>query len=45
MFVQDFGMENEVYPGDGVVTGRGTINGRPVFIFSQVCDLLAAPIA
>ena len=32
---QDFGMEGDVPPGDGVVTGRGEINGRPVFVFSQ----------
>ena len=31
----DFGMENEKYPGDGVVTGYGTINGRLVYVFSQ----------
>src|SRR5690606_10549196 len=31
----DFGMEKEKYPGDGVVTGYGTINGRAVYIFSQ----------
>lgn len=31
----DFGMEKEKYPGDSVVTGRGTVNGRPVFLFSQ----------
>jgi len=31
----DFGMEKQKFPGDGVVTGRGTINGRPVFVFSQ----------
>lgn len=31
----DFGMENEVYYGDGVVTGYGTINGRPIYIFAQ----------
>lgn len=30
-----FGMENEKHPGDGVVTGYGTINGRLVFVFSQ----------
>lgn len=39
MFVEhrctDFGMENQKHPGDGVVTGEGTINGRPVFVFSQ----------
>ncbi len=31
----DFGMENEHYPGDGVVTGYGTINGRLTYVFSQ----------
>ena len=31
----DFGMESQRVPGDGVVTGSGTINGRLVFVFSQ----------
>ena len=31
----DFGMDNQRIPGDGVVTGSGTINGRLVFVFSQ----------
>ncbi|CAM9456044.1 unnamed protein product, partial [Choristocarpus tenellus] len=31
----DFGMDKEHLPGDGVVSGRGTINGRMVFVFSQ----------
>jgi acetyl-CoA carboxylase carboxyltransferase component len=31
----DFGLENERYLGDGVVTGHGTIDGRLVFVFSQ----------
>ncbi|HTE00787.1 MAG TPA: acyl-CoA carboxylase subunit beta [Mucilaginibacter sp.] len=31
----DFDMEKEKYPGDGVVTGYGTINGRLVYVFSQ----------
>jgi propionyl-CoA carboxylase beta chain len=31
----DFGMENEIYLGDGVITGYGTINGRLVYVFSQ----------
>ena len=39
MFVQhnctDFGMEDVKIPGDGVVTGWGTINGRTVFVFSK----------
>ena len=39
MFVQhrctDFGMEETKMPGDGVVTGWGTVNGRKVFVFSK----------
>ncbi|MCP5425235.1 MAG: acyl-CoA carboxylase subunit beta [Gammaproteobacteria bacterium] len=39
MFVEhrcsDFGMADQKIPGDGVVTGYGTINGRVVFVFSQ----------
>ncbi|MFH6785036.1 acyl-CoA carboxylase subunit beta [Methylobacterium sp. MA0201] len=39
MFVQhrsnDFGMEKQKIPGDGVITGWGTINGRAVFVFSK----------
>ncbi len=31
----DFDMEKTRIPGDGVVTGSGTINGRLVFVFSQ----------
>jgi propionyl-CoA carboxylase beta chain len=31
----DFGMDEQHIPGDGVVTGSGTINGRLVFVFSQ----------
>ena len=31
----DFGMGDSHIPGDGVVTGYGTINGRMVFVFSQ----------
>lgn len=39
MFVEhrchDFGMGSKQIPGDGVVTGSGTINGRLVFVYSQ----------
>jgi len=39
MFVEhrctDFGMAEQKIPGDGVVTGYGTINGRLTFVFSQ----------
>lgn len=31
----DFGMEQTKISGDGVVTGWGTINGRPTYVFSQ----------
>ncbi|MHC5019608.1 MAG: acyl-CoA carboxylase subunit beta [Planctomycetota bacterium] len=31
----NFGMEKQKIPGDGVVSGSGTIDGRPVFCFSQ----------
>src|SRR5215216_5140518 len=31
----DFGMEKTIIPGDGVVTGWGTINGRLTYFFSQ----------
>ncbi len=31
----DFGMDKKKIPGDGVVTGYGTVNGRQVFVFSQ----------
>ena len=31
----DFGIDQEHIPGDGVVTGYGTINGRLVFVYSQ----------
>jgi propionyl-CoA carboxylase beta chain len=31
----DFGMADQQIPGDGVVTGWGTINGRLVYVFSQ----------
>src|SRR6266705_1500656 len=31
----DFGLEDQIYPGDGVVTGHGLIDGRKVFVFAQ----------
>ena len=31
----DFSMDDKKHPGDGVVTGQGTINGRLVFVYSQ----------
>src|SRR5207302_5374094 len=39
MFVEhrspDFGMEKSRTPGDGVVTGSGTVSGRTVFAFAK----------
>jgi propionyl-CoA carboxylase beta subunit len=39
MFVEhrshDFGIGEQKVPGDGVVTGYGTVNGRLIFVFSQ----------
>ncbi len=32
---KDFGMENQQFYGDGVVTGYGTVNGRLVYVFAQ----------
>ncbi len=32
---KDFGMENQQFPGDGVITGYGKINGRLAYVFSQ----------
>jgi len=31
----DFGLEDQKFPGDGVVTGHGLVDGREVFIFAQ----------
>lgn len=32
---KDFGMENQKFYGDGVVTGYGTVDGRLVYVFAQ----------
>ncbi len=32
---RDFGMENQIVPGDGVVAGHGLVDGRQVFAFAQ----------
>ncbi len=31
----DFGLDEQKYPGDGVVTGHGLVDGREVFVFAQ----------
>src|SRR5579862_3562267 len=42
---RDFGMEKQVVPGDGVVTGFGRINGRPVYVFSQDFTVLGGSMS
>src|SRR5215467_3314828 len=32
---RDFGMEEQIVPGDGFVTGHGRIDGRLVYVFAQ----------
>lgn len=31
----DFGLDTQIYPGDGVITGHGLVDGREVFVFAQ----------
>ncbi len=49
MFVEhdcnDFGMEQNKVPGDGVVIGSGTVNGRLVFAFSQDFTVLGGSLS
>ena len=49
MFVEhrchDFGMEQAKVPGDGVVTGYGTISGRSVFVYSQDFTVLGGSLS
>ncbi len=49
MFVEhrsvNFGMENNKIPGDGCVTGHGTINGRVVFVYSQDFTVLGGSLS
>jgi len=41
----DFGLEKLHYPGDGVVTGYGRINGRLAFVFSQDFTVLGGSLS
>jgi len=41
----DFGMEKQSLPGDGVVTGYGTVNGRLIFVFSQDFTVLGGSLS
>ncbi len=41
----DFGLAEQQYPGDAVVTGSGKIDGRPVFVYSQDFTVLGGSIS
>jgi propionyl-CoA carboxylase beta chain len=41
----DFGMDKKRFPGDGVVTGYGTINSRPVYVFAQDFTILGGSLS
>lgn len=49
MFVEhrssSFGLEKQKYPGDGVVTGFGTIHGRLIYVFSQDFTVLGGSLS
>ena len=49
MFVQhhctDFGMDKVKMPGDGVVTGWGTVNGRVVYVFAKDFTVLGGSLS
>ena len=41
----DFGMDKERIPGDGIVTGYGTVDGRTVFAFAQDFTVLGGSLS
>jgi propionyl-CoA carboxylase beta chain len=41
----NFGLDKDVYLGDGVVTGYGTIDGRLVYVFSQDFTVMGGSLA
>ncbi|MEE9583667.1 MAG: carboxyl transferase domain-containing protein, partial [Dehalococcoidales bacterium] len=41
----EFGLAEQKYLGDAVVTGGGKINGRPVFVYSQDFTVLGGSIS
>src|SRR5215210_972611 len=41
----DFGMQDQHYPGDGVVAGHGLIDGRRVFVFAQDFTVLGGSLS
>lgn len=49
MFIQhrstSFGLDKQLFPGDGVITGYGTIHGRLVYVFSQDFTVLGGSLS
>ena len=41
---KDFGLDQQVFPGDSVVTGWGTIDGRLVYVYSQDFTVLGGSL-
>ncbi len=41
----DFGLDKKRFPGDGVVTGHGRINGRLVYVYSQDFTILGGSLS
>jgi len=41
----DFGLDKQQFPGDGVVTGFGKIDGRPVYVYSQDFTVLGGSLS
>ncbi|MBO6756213.1 MAG: acyl-CoA carboxylase subunit beta [Roseibium sp.] len=41
----DFGMDSQHIPGDGVVTGWGTVNGRTIYVFSKDFTVLGGSLS
>ena len=42
---RDFGMDKKQFPGDGVVTGYGTVDGRIVYVFAQDFTVLGGSLS
>ena len=42
---RDFGMDKQVFLGDGVVTGHGTVDGRTVYVFAQDFTVLGGSLS
>ncbi|PIE57253.1 MAG: methylmalonyl-CoA carboxyltransferase [Desulfobulbus propionicus] len=41
----NFGMEKKQFAGDGIVTGIGKVNGRPVYVYAQDFSVLAGSLS